>query len=64
MCCNALCLIPIATDIAKKILLGRRYDEPHLFKVRWNEHFVSCFSLIIVMESIQYITFNNQQFLV
>ena len=28
MCCNALCLIPIATDIAKKILLGRRYDEP------------------------------------
>ena len=28
MCCNALCRIPIATDIAKKILLGRRYDEP------------------------------------
>ena len=25
---NALCLIPIATDMAKNILLGSRYDKP------------------------------------
>ena len=25
---NVLCLIPIAIDTAKKILLGMRYDEP------------------------------------
>ena len=25
---NALCLIPIATDMAKKILHGSRYDKP------------------------------------
>ena len=25
---NALCLVPIVTDMAKKILLGRRYDKP------------------------------------
>ena len=50
---NALCLTPIATDIVNKILLGRRYDESlfiylfiYLFKVRWNDHFMSCFSPI------------------
>ena len=25
---KALCRIPIVTDMTKKILLGRRYDEP------------------------------------
>ena len=28
MCYCPLCVIPIATDMAKKILLSRRYDEP------------------------------------
>ena len=47
MCyCGMRCLIPIPTDMAKNILLGRRYDEPHLFKVRWNDHLVSYFSLM------------------
>ena len=27
---KVLCLIPTATDIVKKILHGRRYDEPVL----------------------------------
>ena len=26
--CNVLCLITMATNMTKKILLGRRYDEP------------------------------------
>ena len=26
--CGKLCLIPIATDMTKNILLGTRYDEP------------------------------------
>ena len=28
MCYCALCVIPIATDMVRKILFGRRYDEP------------------------------------
>ena len=32
---NALYLIPIATDMAKKILLGRRYDEPLFICLRF-----------------------------
>ena len=47
MCYCETCyvFIPVATDMAKKILLGRRYDEPlHLFKVRWNDDLVNyCF---------------------
>ena len=37
---NALCIIPIATDMAKEILFGRRYDKPPFLKVRWNDHLV------------------------
>ena len=32
---KALCLIPIATNMAKKILLGRRYDEPVFIYLRF-----------------------------
>ena len=31
---NALCLIPIAIDMAKKILLDRKYDKPLIFYSR------------------------------
>ena len=52
--------IPIATDMAEKILLGRRYEEPlHLFKVRWNDHLVSYFfSDVSLWGQYKYIAFN------
>ena len=34
---NALCLIPIATDMAKKVILGRRYGEPLFIYSRFTE---------------------------
>ena len=58
--------IPIATDMAEKILLGRRYEEPlHLFKVRWNDHLVSYFSLMYrygVNTNILHLTFSRAEF--
>ena len=32
---NALCLIPIATDMGKEILLDMRYDEPQFVYSRF-----------------------------
>ena len=53
---NAICLIPIATNMAKKILFGRRYLSSfiktntrtsfYLLKIRWKDHLVSYFSLM------------------
>ena len=38
-----LFLMPFVTDIAKKILLGRRYDEPLLTYSRFVGHLVGLF---------------------
>ena len=58
--------IPIATDMAKKILLGRRYDKPlYFFKVCWNDHLGGCFSLMYrhgVNTNILNLTFSRGEF--
>ena len=68
---NARCLVSIATDIAKKILLGRRYDEPLFiysrFKVPWSDHLVSYFSLMYrygINENILHLTFFSCKILI
>ena len=44
---NPLCLISIATDLTKKILLGRRLDKTlFIIQVCWNDHLVTYFSLM------------------
>ena len=59
---NALCLIPVATNMAKKILLGRRFflDEPFSFiqdSLEWpfSELF---FSDVLLWKWYRYIAFN------
>ena len=66
---NARCLISIATDIAKTILLFSRYDEPLFiysrFKVPWSDHLVSYFSLMYrygINKNILHLTFFRAKF--
>ena len=55
----ALCPISIATDMAKKILLNKIYDEAegswewHLLKGRWNDILLIIFLQYIAIESTQ-----------
>ena len=65
MCYCAVCLVPNAIDMAK-ILHGRRYDESLFifFKVRWNNHLVSYFSLMytLINTNILHLTFPHAEF--
>ena len=61
---NALCLIPIAIDMAKKILLDRKYDKPLIFYSRSvgmaiNELFSSDVSL---WNQYKYVAFTGAEF--